>query len=35
MAHLYLAANWISATQVYGRLQVVYTSDGHDFSEKL
>lgn len=29
---LYLAANWISATQVYGHLQIVY-SPGHDFFE--
>lgn len=29
---LYLAANWISATQVYGHLQIVY-SPGHGFLE--
>lgn len=33
MARLFLAANWISATEVYGHLQVVYTDNGHDFSE--
>lgn len=33
MSKLMLAANWISNTQVYGHLQIVYTANGHDFLE--
>lgn len=33
MARLYLAANWISATEVYGHLQIVYSASPHSFLE--